>query len=1385
MDPIDGIVRIVAADGQIAGAGFIAGPAPCVVTCTHVVMAAGAVNTRVVNVELFRSGRAFSCRVLPELMRDIRAEDVALLPIELSAVDLESLPRVDMGASFSAPGKDLRTFGFPPARGREGLHGKCESIGRTTEGGADALQLRAGEVTYGFSGAPVWDQETGFVVGMAVSIIPPELDRGGKLRDVAFIRTIEIIRAVGKFPLLEGGPYRGLNAFEEKNTDEFYGRTRKIRELISKLDQNHAVLVTGVSGSGKSSLVRAGLTKGLRQWPMPGNSGRRFVLITPTLTPLTTLWAALAQMLPSLDSKLANPRGNLAADALQAERSLDVDSLAGTLLSQAAVKPLIVVVDQFEQIYTNCPDEEVRRQFMDFLQKAAGDQVRFVLALRLDFSEAVQQHNFFKGLGSDSVVILDQMTEGELAEAITQPAIRFGRSVEPATVEALISDVRDRPGDLPLLQFALTELWEADNQKGVLTFESYKKLGYETPEERITGARGAIVKRAEAEWTRLQIGRSGMAGTTEFLKLFLKLVQMSSNIAGPTMPASRRAWMLEFDSQSAKHAEALADSFLLTAGQDPVSGQSTIEVAHEALIRSWSRLRVSIKNRQEFVIWYSDFAFDLQKWIRNPKYSLDHESLEKALQWQRKVPELVAGPTRDFIEVNRSRRLRRRAAVLAIVAAAVATVIVSVAATYRTRLAHADELREEGITEIANHDFQSAEILLAKSLTLSDSPETRTYLLDARVGAHPLVQETQLRGKPLAASESGKWILLAPKDDQKPIANPTMSVTNRGTGSVIGTSIPYSEHMRYAIANDGAIIFGDSDGNLAKLIPQKGSKEWSIPAQDSKSGVDSLAISPDSAHVAVGRLDGHVEVRDAGTGTMKTSALIHRFAVHVVLFQPNRLAIASGGADRSVFLWDCSKAAAVKLGSHGDFVSSLAFSPDGSALASGSADDTIRVWDTSSPADQGIAPRLITSFVGHLGTIKALAINKAREVLSGSEDSTLRIWDLDAGGEVAQFDAGDEVNLVFTDETANRAAAATSSGSIRVWDLVHRDEAFTIYNSGPVATVAISPGDKYVASAGQDGAISVWVLSTASLVRTMNINSQAPAVWSICFTPDGEHLVSGGEDGVLRLWDLADGKATDFRFVKDLKAPNETETVWTLAIDPKQQYVAFGVAAGKQSRIEVVDLQSWTQIRTIDHPKGSVWSIAFSHSGDLLAVVTGNKTIELFDVHDLRHEPAKMLRSADTGYELWGISISPDDKTVATAGLDRHVRIWSLPSLELSDSFDKKYDHAGLVQSADFNSTGTWVATASVDRTIKLWNLKTHEVIRVGGHAGPVWWVAFSRTSSTFVSGGLDHRLVIGHLDKIERVFDASPAQLFQDARRHTCQDLIGSEIKYVGCPKQ
>jgi WD40 repeat protein len=1400
MDPLRAIVRVLAPSGETAGTGFLAGPAPWVITCAHVLLKADPRQTGSVQVELSGTGRRLTCNIVPDLSRDAKREDVAALSILGPPEEISVLPRVALGSSFRAIGPLLRSYGFHPVRG--GTHATCKAIGSVDEGGFEALQLQTGEITYGFSGAPVWEQGSGFVVGMAMSIVPPELDLGGRLRETAYLRPIEVIREVCNLELEPGEPYRGLDVFDESNSASFFGRDRFIRDLIDKLEAFETVLVTGVSGSGKSSLLRAGLEKGLREYNPPAISGRRRVLITPTLTPVTTLVDALRPALPGLENNLTMTKtaGAKSGDAVDLESQIDVAALASSLRAAASAQPLIVIIDQFERLFTNCPIAVLRQRFMDLVQASSCGEIRYVVGLRLDFLEAVREHPYFGGLKDVRIVFLAQMSEVELKEVIEKPAAQLGRYVEPRAVQALVDDVKDRSGDLPLLQFALSELWAADNRRGVLSYVSYLALGYETPAQRITGAQGAIIKRAEHEWSRLQVSSGAPPqDPSDFLRLFLRLVQVLPANAGPALSASRRAWLAEFDPASREKAEKLSNSFLLTAGSDPVSRQPTIEVAHEALIRNWQKLSLSIEQNREFVIWYSnDLGFQLQNWLRTRKHYLSGDSLAAAARMYGEKPTLLQGPPAEFIRASQARRLWKRAGVAALCCCLVALAVylsLQRAQTKKlqqqTKVATAEGLLESGVRALAERDFESAEILLAHSLQEHDSDDTRQHLLDARVNGTPLIRQRAFAGDSLGLSNSGAWAVVN-------LAG-SIHLRNTSTGQDRVTPLRHNDDQRYAISDDGSLLlYGDRKGTLSALLGPESNLQWS--KGDEPNGVDSIAISPDRARIAVGRLNGLVELRDARTGKLIDSVLRHRLAVHCVRFDRQGHWIASGGADRTVLLWS-GKGDVFPLGSHSDFVVSLAFNGDGTQLASGGADGYVRVWDT-------VRRTALGSFTGHLGTVLSVAMSRSGLVLSGSDDKTLRLWDVGSGTEVERISVDGTVTGVFADDARNRAIAISCAGepdsskvcngAIREWDLSRRDEGFTIYDTEPVTTVAVSPDGSRIAAGGEDGTITIWSSDGDRQGAPLQINSKsAPAIWSVIFTRDGKWLLSGGEDLAVRRWNLETRAVDEFRFGTDIVAAHLAGNVWTITQHPRKPLIAFGVAALNLSRIYFLDLNTWKEVGQIvrygpkdtdkDEINGSVYSLSFHPSRELLAVGTGDQHLELWDVSD--PSKATLRKRVKVGEELWGVPFSPDGTTLATAGLDRHVRLWNIPELaEVAPDqrFPRNFDHLGLIQSAAYSSDGSWIATASVDHTVKLWNLGGKRVIPVGGHDAPAWWVVFSRSGDTFISGGLDRRVIVRHMEKIQQLFNARATDLLEDARRHTCQDIHtgpnGKHLVYISC---
>jgi hypothetical protein len=601
-DPLAGVVRILKRDGGTAGTGFLVGEG-WIATCAHVLEHAVEADGTI-GIEFFaaRNGLRAVARPVAEFVRPVDAEDVALLRLLQSAPGLAA-PMV-IGTSATAIGRSFSTFGFPAVKPVEGLAGHVLVTGRTTEGGSPVLQLRSNEVSLGFSGAPVWDA-TGAVVGMIVSTIPVGADPAGKQSEVSFIRPIEIVFAIN--PALRpecAAPYRGLDVFEEEHADLYFGRETAADTLVEKLSRAKVVAVIGVSGSGKSSLVRAGLRQGLERSRVPALVHRMRHVFTPGRQPVLDLERAVA-------------------------------------LVDGAPAGVVLVVDQFERLYTECRDADERRRFVDALLAAANDDCAVVLTLRADFyGIALDYVPLADAIVTEQLTLLP-MSREELRRAIEEPARAYGRVLEPGLADRLVADVAGNAGDLPLLQFALTQLWEQDAAGGVLMSTTYDGLGYRYPDGRIfEGVHGAIARRAEEVWNGLD-ARERAASR----RVFLALIGAGARAADPGSVAevSRQAWQSELDADARATVETLAAARLVTAGIDMSSNQPTVEVSHEALLRAWPRLEGWVTGFRPFIHWRDrDLIPFWQRWTASgsdPALLLPAPMLEESRHWLAQYPD--------------------------------------------------------------------------------------------------------------------------------------------------------------------------------------------------------------------------------------------------------------------------------------------------------------------------------------------------------------------------------------------------------------------------------------------------------------------------------------------------------------------------------------------------------------------------------------------------------------------------------------------------------------------------------------------------------------------------------------------------------------------------
>jgi len=414
-------------------------------------------------------------------------------------------------------------------------------------------------------------------------------------------------------------PYQGLKAFREMDGDRFFGRDTQIQKLWSRFQELHGDRTTirllpiyGPSGSGKSSLARAGLIPALGKQPLPGKERGRVVVLTPGTHPLEALATVLVRIATKDEIPVAKTR-EFKQELLQLNEKQQFDGLRriADVLPDIAFSPLIVLVDQFEELYTLCDDDQVRHAFVENLLCAASDssqRVSVIITMRSDFLGKTQQHPRLNQLFSSQGFLVPIMQPEELAIAITEPAKRASYELDKATVQLLVEQSKGQEGALPLLQFALTQIWEG-LRKGKKPADILEQIG---------GVGGALANEAKRLYYSLTVEQQKIARS-----IFLALIQLNDD-----RKATRRRVAIselitsEHDAPLVREA---IDRFaspgvwiLVTFCNE--QQVEMVEVAHEALIRNW----------QELQEWLNKHWENLRKKRKIEQYALDWQDNQKS-----------------------------------------------------------------------------------------------------------------------------------------------------------------------------------------------------------------------------------------------------------------------------------------------------------------------------------------------------------------------------------------------------------------------------------------------------------------------------------------------------------------------------------------------------------------------------------------------------------------------------------------------------------------------------------------------------------------------------------------------------------------------------------
>ena len=1092
-------------------------------------------------------------------------------------------------------------------------------------------------------------------------------------------------------------PYRGLQAFDERDAAVFFGREAAAAEVLQLLSEMLGgpglLIISGVSGVGKSSLLRAGVISrrgGAKLADGPGGQPWPCLVMTPTSAPLDELavrTAALAGVsAAAVRHGLEDAPGRFSLSARQAAG----DSPAGRQ------RRLLLVVDQFEQLFTRCPDEGERQAFIRALHAAAvipSGSARIppalvVLVVRADFEGRCSEYAELTA-AVKSRYLLTSMTEVELRLAISEPARQAGASVDDALAEELVRQARGSsvpatprrgPADgvqaLPLLSYALDQAWRCRMQGNLVGLADYVRAG----------GMKSIAASAEDAYASLSPGQQAAAQ-----QIFVRMTMTS---ADGTVSSSRvtRSWLKT--GIAASDVDAVLEAFAGERVRLMTLGADSVEISHEILLTAWRRLAGWLDGDLDDRVRYSRLAADALAWdqnARSPAYLYPAGRLAEvdaaASRWESvpgRYPRLDEVTSAFLSAARRAARARRRrlrtgiAVFSALMLAAGSAA--GFAADYRSTadqqraIALSQELAADsaadGLTDpVAAGQFAAAAWQVSPTNYAQSAMTT-------------LLAEQQQNGVlPAGGPFSRPGAAFSPSGHVIATWGNGLKLWDVATRALLSTdwsarSYMHAQVSQAAFSADGRLLV-TAEGRYARLRNPVTGKPVGrqFPANPADPGgdttVQAVAFSPDGKVVACADSDGYIRLWDTAAGKLAARPLpplpqnpSSLNGETTVAFSPDGRMLAST-AGRWVQLWDTATGAPaanpVAAGSVGADLVTVVFSPDGKLLATAGSDGYARLWDTATGQPAG---KPLHANNGPAGGIGGAVFSPDGKFLStlGSEGG-VRLWDVATGAVTAAPLPGASTlggaGTVAYSPDGKILATATEEGTVRLWNTATwRPLGGPLQGAGPDASataVAFSPDGRLLADAGSDGYVRLWDPATGLPAGKPLPADPGGKVLAVAFSPRGRILATGDSGGYVQLWDPATGLPAGKPLPAD---PSSKGGVIALSFSPDGGVLATSQTDG------LVRLWSVPSGKAVGKPLpvypiryGYVSPVqaVFSPRGDLLATSDASGSVRLWD--SATGKPVRTLAHAEDGYTM-AIAFSPDGMLLAGAAGNGYLQIW-------------------------------------------------------------------------------------------------------------------------------
>ncbi|MFE1171332.1 hypothetical protein [Streptomyces sp. NPDC058773] len=1151
-----------------------------------------------------------------------------------------------------------------------------------------------------------------------------------------------------------GCPYPGLAPFGAGDAEVFCGRTELVKELAAGVEQNPLTAVFGASGSGKSSLLRAGLLAGLGPlW--------HTVTLSPGEHPLAALTRAVNRviggqagdggMAPEAADGAVAPEaagdGGMAPEAAgdggmapeAADGAVAPEAAGGAVAPEAAggavaaeglaeepervelalstwlsgrpeEERVLLVVDQFEEVFTLCADEAERTVFHSVLAEVAGAQsprLALVIGVRDDFYGRCFAHPGLRAALSEGVQLpVGPPSRAELREIIVEPAARAGSTVAPELVATVVAEAADQPGALPLVAHALRETWHR-GRGPVVRLDDYRATG---------GMRGAVAQTAEAVYASESPARQALMRA-----VFLRLITLGDG----TEDTRRHVPRSELDGLA---SPADVDSVLgsLADARLVVLSRGRVEVAHEAVIRAWPRLRRWLEEDREGLRTHRRLTAAATTWDalgRDSGALYRGVQLAAARTWFREHSTALNELEQDFLRSatrHDQRRGRRDRWVTATLAGLLVCALLAMGIAFQQR-SDAEQQRQVAVSrqyaaqsgELREQQPEAAALTALKGYQRAHTAAARGSLLsaDAAFRANQFTGHTGFVNA-VAHSPDGRTIATGSQDRTIKLWD---ARTHQLRGTLTGHTLGVSS---LAFSRDSHTLASGGDDRIVRLWNLRTQRTTAILSGPTN-GVSSVAVSGDG-HTVAAATGAAVRLWDARSGRVRADLTGHSAYVVAVAFSRDGRTLASAGGDNTVRLWDvATRRTTAVLHGHTDPVNALAFTPDGRTLASGSADRTVRIWDVG-------ARRTSATLTGLRATTLAISPD-GRTLATGGADQ-VRIWDVETRRSAAVIGAhirGTQALAFSPDSRTLIIPDGADKGGVRLWDTRARRTTATLGGRhDAVRSAAISPDGRVIATAGRT--LRLWSAKNPRPLRTLA--SSIEPTWHLVFSPGGRRLASVETDGTVRLWDVTTAHAV-------ATFPGHTKLFDGAAFSPNGKTLA---TLSDDRTVRLWDTATHRTKGVLRAKTGGLSAIAYSPDGRTLAATYNGSdygtrsTVRLWDV--ARQHPVASFSGRAAA--LFTVAFSPDGKTLATAGADLPVRLWDVASRRPAGTLE---GHSYSIQSLAFSPDGHKLASAGFDNTVRLWDVTQQRTTAVlSGHKDWLEYVGFSPDSSSIVTASQD-----------------------------------------------